>query len=189
MNLVILQEIIKHPKYSEVYKYHDIALIRLNKDVDFSTKFIAPAGLYTDFSEDFNGVSLMVSGWGLSSLYYKESYEEMHLRNGTLIVVNQEDCNMKINFFNSKYNSMIQNGITKSQICTKGTTPDMIAPCDGDSGGPIQVVEFDIAFSTIVGVISTSFQCSSRAPNIAMRVTKYLDWIENIVWPLDSEKH
>lgn len=43
-----VSQIIAHPQYDEVQKYNDIALLRLDKDVEFN-KFIRPACLHTKY--------------------------------------------------------------------------------------------------------------------------------------------
>lgn len=55
----------------------------------------------------------------------------------------------------------------------------------GDSGGPIQ---FRTRFNqedifTIVGVTSFGASCGSSIPGVYTRVSKYLDWVEKVVWP------
>ena len=59
------------------------------------------------------------------------------------------------------------------------------------SGGPLQVPHADACCAfDIVGVTSYgSLVCGSGAPGVYTKVSKYLDWIESIVWPRVSVVH
>ncbi|KAH9628786.1 hypothetical protein HF086_004946 [Spodoptera exigua] len=52
----------------------------------------------------------------------------------------------------------------------------------GDSGGPLQSSGSD-GLSRLVGVTSFGRGCGSSVPGVYTRVSRYLDWIESIVWP------
>lgn len=55
----------------------------------------------------------------------------------------------------------------------------------GDSGGPLQIYHSndDIeCMYDIVGITSFGKACSG-SPGVYTRVSKYIEWIENIVWP------
>lgn len=58
-------------------------------------------------------------------------------------------------------------------------------PTSGDSGGPIQyrtrVGHEDVFY--IVGVTSFGASCGSDYPGVYTRVSEYLEWIEETVWP------
>lgn len=57
----------------------------------------------------------------------------------------------------------------------------------GDSGGPIQITEIIGADkrNIIVGLTSFGVHCGSQLPSVYTRVTEFLDWIEEMVWPGD----
>lgn len=63
-------ERIKHPLFKEPSFYHDIALLKLDKDVQFS-EWVLPACL-PDISVDMNPSEGIAIGWGLTdwSNYY-----------------------------------------------------------------------------------------------------------------------
>lgn len=52
-----------HPSYKSPNRYHDIALIQLDKKVKF-TKYVIPACV--GLSTDLNGTNPTVAGWGLT---------------------------------------------------------------------------------------------------------------------------
>jgi secreted trypsin-like serine protease len=54
----------------------------------------------------------------------------------------------------------------------------------GDSGGPLQVKNKRIScMYTIIGVTSFGSQCGIGDPGVYTRVSKYVPWIESVVWP------
>lgn len=55
----------------------------------------------------------------------------------------------------------------------------------GDSGGPLQVQHFDYKNMYLqVGITSFGKFCGDKSsPGVYTRVSKYVSWIENIVWP------
>lgn len=74
----------------------------------------------------------------------------------------------------------IRFGLITGQTCTLSDGKDT---CNGDSGGPLQKVDDD-GVSSIVGITSFGADCGGELPAVYTRVSQYLDWIENIVWPL-----
>ena len=50
----------------------------------------------------------------------------------------------------------------------------------GDSGGPL-VVQDGQGRYRLVGVVSHGYECAAGAPGIYVRVTSYLNWIDNII--------
>lgn len=77
-----------------------------------------------------------------------------------------------------------RNGISESQYCAHDSdgTDDT---CEGDSGGPLQILQPDGTknTATVVGIVSFGVLCGTHLPSIYTRVAYYLDWIESIVWP------
>lgn len=54
----------------------------------------------------------------------------------------------------------------------------------GDSGGPLQApINKATCMFHIAGVVSFGLGCGLGAPGIYTRVSTYVPWIENIVWP------
>lgn len=58
--------IVSHPEYKSFLTYHDIALIRLSKDVSF-TRNIRPACLYTNTVDNPTENHLTATGWGITN--------------------------------------------------------------------------------------------------------------------------
>lgn len=55
----------------------------------------------------------------------------------------------------------------------------------GDSGGPIQITRpNNRCVYNIIGITSFGKFCAAKnAPGVYTRVSSYVPWIENIVWP------
>ncbi|XP_050434335.1 serine protease snake-like [Adelges cooleyi] len=56
--------------------------------------------------------------------------------------------------------------------------------CQGDSGGPLQIKhpEFPCVY-TQVGIISFGGICGNGMPGVYTKISNYITWIENTVWP------
>ena len=68
-----------------------------------------------------------------------------------------------------------------SQLCALNEKKS-VDTCQGDSGGPIQI-EKDGQFF-IVGITSYGKGCGSPGiPGIYTRVSSFIDWIEERIWP------
>lgn len=53
----------------------------------------------------------------------------------------------------------------------------------GDSGGPMQTFYENSGLATVVGVTSLGDpNCTATIPGVYVKVSSYLDWIEDIVW-------
>lgn len=54
----------------------------------------------------------------------------------------------------------------------------------GDSGGPLQTLtRHSKCMYELVGITSFGKLCGTGLPAIYTRVSYYVDWIEDIVWP------
>lgn len=93
------------------------------------------------------------------------------------------ECNtVFLNYNRDKMLAAFQNGISEGQYCAHD--PQLRSDsCEGDSGGPLQIIHSDQALAKIVGVVSFGIGCSTSLPGIYTRVAHYLDWIETHVWP------
>lgn len=75
-----------------------------------------------------------------------------------------------------------RNGLDHSYYCA--ADPNRVSDtCEGDSGGPLQIVRRYLDLSTVVGVVSTGLPCGTSFPGIYTRVAYFIDWIESYVWP------
>lgn len=152
-----------HRDFNRKKKVNDIALVKLEKALEWSDK-IRPACLYPK-NEDPEE-PLMILGWGAKNNTAEKS--EI-LQKAVVNPRSLDDCR---NTYSAK---LI---LTRSHFCAD-TESDT---CEGDSGGPLQIYEIGKSLSTLVGVTSTGILCGSKYPGIYTRVSSYIDWIESIVW-------
>ncbi|KMR05322.1 serine protease snake [Lasius niger] len=80
----------------------------------------------------------------------------------------------------------IPHGVTPSMVCAGdprgGWTKDT---CQGDSGGPLQIIHpRNLCVFQVIGITSFGQGCAIiDTPGVYTRVSHYIFWIENIVWP------
>ncbi|KAL1401307.1 hypothetical protein pipiens_006716, partial [Culex pipiens pipiens] len=151
----------KHPNYSMNASYDDIALVKIARDVSF-TSHVRPACLWTDTALESN-----------------HAYESSnHLMKVRLQIKARESCVKKF-----KFQRKFRLGIQNKQLCI-GSQQNGTDTCQGDSGGPIQTItDPKSCMYHVVGVTSTGASCGGgKADNVYIQVASYLDWIERIVW-------
>ncbi|CAG9763231.1 unnamed protein product [Ceutorhynchus assimilis] len=157
-------------KYNGASRHNDLALVELVRDVKTSRN-VYPACLHVP-SDDPEG--LLVTGWGQTQADDTDS-RSFILQFAVIQPVAINRCNTTIL---SKSPANTLKTIVNSQICAISTSD----ACQGDSGGPIQIMTKGGGYD-IVGIVSYGIQCGSTAPGIYTRVSAYLDWIEEKVWP------
>ncbi|XP_058812947.1 serine protease snake-like [Topomyia yanbarensis] len=164
-----------HEDYSPVTKYNDITLLRLDRNVSISLH-VRPACLGTDRTERIRRAT--VTGWGKTSL---ESGPSNELYKVSLDVpMDRRKCA-------KMYNRPGYSRLVDRQFCA-GSLEGSQDACQGDSGGPLQVFEDDKCRYHVLGVVSFGKICGSAEYGIYTRVSRYLAWIVEKVWP-DEWQH
>jgi len=160
-----VQRVIKRPDYDTSSINNDIALLRLETEVQFNDNVI-PACLPTDKNQQYTNWEAVVSGWGTTSEGGRTSDV---LKETTQTILSNSDSKC--------VRGSQDNPVPSSKMCGYKEGTDS---CQGDSGGPL-VVKEDGRW-TVVGVVSYGLGCArSGYPGVYARVTNYLDWInENI---------
>lgn len=170
-NIFKLDKIFIHPDFIRRKAYNDIALIKLQKTVDF-TPLIKPACL-TTLQTNYE---LQATGWG--DTHKRQNMTDI-LQTVTLDRLDNLKCS-EIPFVQEK----LPGGLRESQMCA--VSSEYKDTCQGDSGGPIQELIFTKKLHNIVGITSRGVRpyCGRPdIPGIYTRVSSYLPWIEDIVWP------
>ncbi|XP_053698609.1 serine protease snake-like [Sabethes cyaneus] len=165
-----IAEQIIHKGYSPVTKYNDIALLRLERNVNI-TLDVRPACLGTERTEQIRRAT--VTGWGKTSSGSSTSNE---LNKVSLdVLLDRRKC--------AQMNSGPgRSRLIDHQICAGSFEGNQDA-CQGDSGGPLQVFEEGKCRYHVVGVVSFGKICGSAEYGIYTRVSRYLAWIVETVWP------
>ncbi|KAG5312051.1 TRIM2 protein, partial [Pseudoatta argentina] len=143
-----------HPYYNSILIWHDIALIKVNKDIVFGDK-VKPIALPTKNFDKFDYPATL-SGWGTTNYPGKTPNDLQYIQ---LRVINQKKC------VASSYR------ITQNNICTLNTWGE--GACHGDSGGPL------VADNEQIGVVSWGIPCAKNQPDVFTRVSTYLTWIND----------
>ncbi|KAF2898237.1 hypothetical protein ILUMI_07939, partial [Ignelater luminosus] len=166
-----IEKKIVHPEYRRVEGKNDIALLRLEKNIQFSN-YIQPICLPVRESPDSSPNSEMhVAGWGATE---NSSYSDVKLKL-KLRVVSRSYCNEKLSDIG---------GAGPLQMCAGGEGKK--DSCQGDSGGPLMrsFSENENAKPKWYqeGVVSRGKGCGMVGfPGIYTRVASYMDWIiENL---------
>ncbi|KYB25042.1 hypothetical protein TcasGA2_TC031075 [Tribolium castaneum] len=167
----VSQKII-HPSYHAPAQYDDIALIRLDRDVQFSP-YIAPICLETQ--KNLPNYNFIATGWGKTEVGGSQSDILMKV---DLEYFSNQICRQNYANVGSEY---LSRGVDdNSQICA-GSRKDGKDTCQGDSGGPLQI-RTDVLY--LVGITSFGKICGiPNSPGVYTRVSYYIPWIERIVWP------
>jgi secreted trypsin-like serine protease len=173
-------KLIPHPQYMYPSNYHDIALIKLEKPAKMNS-YARPACLYSKPEISFERA--IATGWGDVTLDGGVSNGD--LRKVTLKLVDNDSCNSSYIYHISK--KKLKNGIVKyTQLCAGSKSEKKIEDtCFGDSGGPLQIYHVDdgiYCMYDIIGVTSFGKSCSGES-GVYTRVSNYVKWIEDIVWP------
>jgi len=147
---------------------NDIALIKLNREVEFND-FIRPVCLPT-LDRSYNGHDTVVVGWGKQSEGGDPANVLMEV---TVPVITQKKCRRRTKYRPSE--------ITENMMCA-GYDEGVLDACQGDSGGPmIWRNDSDLPF-TQIGIVSWGQGCARRGyPGVYTRLGRYIGWIIKIV--------
>lgn len=169
---VAVEERIAHEEYqpNDSNQYHDIALLRLKRDVSFSD-YIKPICLPTSVEElkkTYLGQQLFVAGWGKT-----ENRSESNIKLKVKVPVKDlSTCSSTYSIANVRLGS--------GQLCAGGEKGR--DSCRGDSGGPLMTVSLDKNKDVhwfVAGVVSFGpSPCGMENwPGVYTKVSKYVNWI------------
>jgi len=130
-----------HPDYTFDTLNFDIAVIKMDKEIEFSAA-ISPVCL-PPATMDYTGKTVTVTGWGRLWEYGAFPTE---LQEVDLIVTSQQECK-------EAYGKIYT--ITENMICAKAPGKDS---CQGDSGGPVVYKRGDTY--ELAGVVSWGIGCA-----------------------------
>jgi len=153
-----------HENYDDKSFENDIALIRLDRKVQF-TKSVYPICLPPK-GKDYTDTRAFVIGWG--TIYFggptSSVLQEVNVR-----VWDNKQCATNYGRLNRK--------ITDTMMCAGERGRDA---CQGDSGGPLNCLNFQTGKWELCGVVSWGARCAEPDfPGVYTRVTDYLDWIDS----------
>jgi len=157
-----------HPDYQGRITENDIALIRLNTSVTFSST-VNPICLPRE-QVNLTGLPAWSTGWGTSSL--GGGVQKNILQEIVQTVLSGQECEDIYQQLGHSL-SLPEGGF----LCTLDSEEDR-SNCYGDGGGPVAVQREDRKWE-LVGIQSWGVGCGrSGQPNVATSVEAFLEWIE-----------
>lgn len=156
----------EHPDFKHRMLYNDIAILELDRPVNFSV-YKHPACL--PFDDGHRHDNFIAIGWGHKKFAGKESTK--------LLKVN-------LNNFENRCGAVsdideLPNGYdVNTQLCVGST--ESKDTCNGDSGGPLLIYheKFPCMYH-VMGITSLGIDCDTpNVPSLYTRVHHYLDWIK-----------
>ncbi|KAG8302694.1 hypothetical protein J6590_026897 [Homalodisca vitripennis] len=174
-----VEEVIVHPDYSEPSCYNDIALVRMIPGLKMS-KTLRPACLPapTTLAGD-PGNHLMATGWGRTGYGL---FSSPNLQKVSLEVMDNRTCDSV--FLGGRRTERLPTGLHSTMLCAAGYLDSSHDTCQGDSGGPLQALSrHSKCMYEVIGITSFGKLCGTGLPAIYTRVSMYIEWIEDIVWP------
>ncbi|KAL1376900.1 hypothetical protein pipiens_016610, partial [Culex pipiens pipiens] len=154
-----------HPSYIATLLRNDIATIRLANPAVFS-EFVQPIDLPAlSDSRTFAGLQGTISGFGRTSDEDGSPASDVVMYASNPILTNA-DCQ-------AAWNSIL---VQAQNICLSGAGGR--SGCNGDSGGPLAITENGRSLQVGIASFVHGTGCASGMPSGFVRVTHYLEWID-----------
>lgn len=164
----------KHPQYNSKNVDNDIALLKLDKPLQLTTK-VWPACLPLQGEELDPETNATILGWGVTRILRQPNGRKPQverddmLREARVPVADFEDCKQ----------SYGDDLATRHVVCA-GYKEGQIDSCNGDSGGPL-LVERDTRWH-VYGVTSFGDECAKEGKyGIYSKTSAYINWIRRVV--------
>ncbi|ALC44031.1 CG43336, partial [Drosophila busckii] len=168
-----------HPSYNRRRMVHDIGLLYLAHNVQFS-RTIRPICLPTSASlrsKSFVGYTPFVAGWGKTQESGTSSNILQHL---SIPVLTNEQCR---DTYAKKGRRISEEMFGPSVLCA-GHLAGGNDTCQGDSGGPMMIVDGDPSQRRYyqIGIVSYGIGCARRdAPGVYTNIQYFMGWIIDMV--------
>ena len=165
------QSVLIHPDFNKVTLRNDIAIITLNKRMNFNENIhITPACMPSPFT-DYTGQRCWTAGWGKDD--QKNGHYQTVLKEVDLPIVNSRTCEALLQRERLGANFNLFEGF----ICAGGESGK--DACKGDGGSPL-VCQSNDGPMQVVGIVSWGLDCGRHnVPGVYTKVAHYLDWIKS----------
>lgn len=157
--------VIAHENYKQWKVYNDIALLRLDEDLDFTDPAIRPVCVQTQdmAARDYANENSTIIGWGTTK-YLGDLAK--NLQEAEIPIVSNEECNANYSTIEGAAQEF-PNGIDQSMICA-GVAEGGKGNCHGDSGGPL-LYQQDGHWIQL-GIVSFGYKCAEAGyPTVSCR--------------------
>ena len=196
---VIIDEVIIHPLYSYKAAYHDLAVVKLKKEIIFTHFDIHPICLPVDANEDPNkGSGKIGDVVGFAQKLFEGQSSTLKITK--MNIFNHQTCNDYLEealnvaescirmaqrrhrnpekscplfYIPHKVNGSIPNHFEKSVFCAQNTN-QVEGTCPGDSGGPLLTFNENQRRFILTGVIHGALlDCTNIIPGIFVETDEY----------------
>lgn len=170
-------KVLRHPQYNRTDGHNDIALLYLDRNVEFTEK-ITPICVPADpeiRARNFDEYNPFVAGWGKTQEGGRSATILQELQ---LTVLNNKRCS---ELYRKQGKFISEQQFDNAVICA-GELAGGKDTCQGDSGGPLMLpVDFERTKRfQLIGVVSYGIGCARpNVPGVYARVTNFVEWIEN----------
>lgn len=169
-----VRELIVHPAFQASSLANDIALIRMELNLDAqTTPHIAPACLAYQDADSFAGQRCWIAGWGKDAFGANGQYQSQ-LKKVDLPVVARSDCEMALRH-QTKLGKLFR--LHPSDLCAGGERGK--DACEGDGGAGLYCIEPESGLTRVLGLVSWGVGCGQRGvPGIYTSIPTLHSWIE-----------
>lgn len=166
--LRLIERVIIHPQFVKKTFNNDIALIKMNRNIEFNDR-VRPVCLPPK-DRSYNGQDTTVVGWGKLA---EGGVPANILQQVSVPIISQKKCRHSTSYRTSE--------ITENMFCA-GFDDGKIDACQGDSGGPAVWKGDGENSQTQIGIVSWGQGCARGGyPGVYTRIGRYLEWIVDII--------
>ncbi|XP_034624760.1 transmembrane protease serine 9-like [Trachemys scripta elegans] len=168
-----VRRIIRHPKYSGESSSGDIALVELERPIQF-TDYILPICLPAASVQFPAGTKCWVTGWG-NIQEGEDLPAPQTLQKLQVPIIDQKTCRY---LYNTALGEKFPPKAIQNDMMCAGYAEGMKDTCKGDSGGPL-VCKASKEW-LLAGIISWGEGCAIKnRPGVYIRLTSYEAWIHD----------
>ncbi|KAK0182378.1 hypothetical protein PV327_000525 [Microctonus hyperodae] len=164
---VVIETVNIHPQYSPSQYTNDIAVLRLQNEVQF-TDHIRPICLPIPnevANRDYVETLPFIAGWG--SVYFRGP-SAAHLQQLQIPVVSPQTCKTAFQRFKT--------AVIDDRVFCAGYAKGGKDACQGDSGGPLMFPSKKTFY--VIGVVSYGYRCAEPGiPGVYTKTSQFLDFV------------
>lgn len=168
-------DIALHPQFNPLNLAYDVAILKLESDIDFTqSPHISPICLAEPF-ESFTGHRCYVSGWGKNAFGNQGEYQSV-LTKVDLPVLDSRMCESA--FKRTKLGFGFR--LDRSMICAGGEAGK--DSCEGDGGSPLAC---DVNGTwKVAGLVSWGLSCGTAGvPGVYTNIAHIKPWVDRTIFP------
>lgn len=178
--LINITEINRHPLYVPGKRYHDIAVLRLDKFYNPQKiyQIVAPACIWR--KDNIPEPIVFYSAYGPdTSGELTAQVTNVPLKILTAFFLDNGRCNEN---YSTQFKSELPGGFNGDFVCAENPVDLVPGICKLEPGGPISNFRRDNVIPYVYGINTLGEECGGTGNVfVATRISSYYDWIESIV--------